>query len=96
MKTILIRTIGRRNQVTIPAQLLERLGLHPGDFINFIPEKNGILLRPVEVVEREEWTKEELSAIKKSFIEQKQKKEYISFVDTKSAISYLRKIIKKK
>lgn len=97
MQTTMIRPIGKRNQVTIPHQLLKRLGLHPGDFVNFIQEEKGILLKPVEVVEKEGiWTKEELDAIDRAFKEQKRKKEYIRFSDASSAFKYLREIIKKK
>jgi len=97
MQTTMVRPIGKRNQVTIPHQLLKRLGLHPGDFVNFVQEEKGILLKPVEVVEKEEaWAKEDLDAMERLFKEQKHKKEYVSFSDTKSALSYLRKSIKKK
>lgn len=97
MQTTTVRPIGKRNQVTIPHQLLKRLGLHPGDFVNFIQEEKGILLKPVEVVEKEEaWTEEELEAMERLFKEQKRKKEYIRFSNSSAALKYLRKIIKKK
>jgi len=96
MKATLIRPIGRRNQVTIPNQLLKRLGLHPGDFVNFVQEGKAILLKPMEVVEKEEWTKEDLDAMQRLFKEQKCKKQYIGFGDTQSALNYLRKIMKQK
>lgn len=98
MKTTLFRPIGKRNQVTIPSQLLKRLRLHPGDFVGFnYSGQEGILLKPVEIVEKEEnWTEEELKAMQKSFEEQTKKKEYIQFSNSKSALKYLRKIIKEK
>lgn len=97
MKTALIRPIGKRNQVTIPVQLLKGLRLHPGDLVNFRQEKEGILMKPVEVVERDEdWTKEELDAMERLFEKQKEKKDYVRFNDPKSALNYLRKIMKKK
>ena len=97
MQLALIRPIGRRNQVTIPPQLLKRLGLHPGDLVNFRQEKEGILLKPVDVVERnEDWTKEDLEGMERLFEKQKNKKDYVRFNDSKSALKYLRKIMKKK
>lgn len=97
MKTTLIRPIGKKNQVTIPSQLLKRLGLRPGDFVNFIQEGKVILLKPVEVVEKEEvWTKEELDAMETLFKEQRCKKEYLRFSDSQSALKYLKKIMKKR
>ena len=97
MQTTMIRPIGTRNQITIPHQLLKRLGLHPGDFVNFTQEGKAILLKPVAVVEKEEvWTKEELEAMERLLKEQKQKKEYVRFSDAQSALRYLRKIVRKK
>lgn len=97
MQLALIRPIGRRNQITIPPQLLKRFGLHPGDLVNFRQEREGILMKPVEVVERnEDWTKEDLEDMKSCFEKQKEKKDYIRFNDSGSALKHLKKIIKKK
>lgn len=97
MQLSTIRPIGKRNQITIPAQLLKRFGLHPGDLVNFRQGKEGILLKPVEVVERdEEWTKEELDAMERLFEKQKGKKDYVRFNDVESGLKYLRQIMKKK
>ncbi|MDO8748995.1 MAG: AbrB/MazE/SpoVT family DNA-binding domain-containing protein [Candidatus Omnitrophota bacterium] len=97
MQLALIRPIGRRNQITIPPQLLKRFGLHPGDLVNFRQEREGILMKPVEVVERKEaWTKEDLEDMERTFEKQKEKKEYIRFSDSDSALKHLRKIMKKK
>ena len=97
MQLALIRPIGRRNQITIPPQLLKRFGLHPGDLVNFRQEREGILMKPVEVVERnEDWTKEDLEDMKSCFEKQKEKKDYTRFNDSGSALKHLKKIIKKK
>lgn len=97
MKTALIRPIGKRNQVTIPVQLLKGLRLHPGDFVGFSSRREGILLKPVEVVEKEEtWTQEELDTMERQLTEQTRKKEYTRFPDSQSALKYLRKLSQKK
>lgn len=97
MKTTLIRPIGKRNQITIPVQLLKGLRLHPGDFVGFSSDREGILLKPVEVVEKEEaWRQEDLDAMEKQFTEQTGKKEYVRFADSQSALKYLKKLSQKK
>ena len=97
MPLTMVRPISRRNQITIPQQLLKRLGLHPGDFVNFAQEGKTILLKPVEMVEKEDaWTKEDLGGMEREFLRQKNKKEYVQFENSQSAISYLRKITKRK
>jgi len=97
MHLTMIRPIGRRNQITIPPYLLKRFGLHPGDLVNFRQEREGILMKPVDVVERNQaWTKEDLDAMERLFEKQKEKKDYIRFDNSKSALKYLRKIMKKR
>lgn len=97
MQLTLIRPIGRRNQITIPPQLLKNFDLHPGDLINFRQDKEGILMKPVEVVERkEDWAQEDIADMEGLFEKQKQNKEYIHFNDSEGALNYLRKIMKRK
>ena len=47
-----VRQINERNQVTIPPELLRQLAVQPGDLVHLSLQHGGILLQPVEVVER--------------------------------------------
>lgn len=97
MKTTLIRPIGRRNQVTLPAELLKRLSLKPGDLVDFEPREEGILLRPVAIVKKEEaWHEEDLDAIEELIEKQVRKGQYLEFDSSKKAIGALKKRIKKR
>ena len=47
-----VRQVNERNQVTIPPELLKQLAIRPGDLVHLSLQQGGILLQPVEVVER--------------------------------------------
>lgn len=47
-----VRQINERNQVTIPPELLKQLAIRPGDLVHLSLQNGGIMLQPVEVVER--------------------------------------------
>jgi AbrB family looped-hinge helix DNA binding protein len=44
--------VGPKYQVTIPKAAREAAGLDIGDFVDAIPQKDGILLRPKTVIDR--------------------------------------------
>lgn len=47
-----VRPVNERNQVTIPPELLRQLAIRPGDLVHLSLQNGGIMLQPVEVVER--------------------------------------------
>ena len=47
-----VRQVNERNQVTIPPELLKQLAIRPGDLVHLSLQNGGIMLQPVEVVER--------------------------------------------
>ena len=47
-----VRQVNERNQVTIPPELLKQLAIRPGDLVHLSLHNGGIVLQPVEVVER--------------------------------------------
>ena len=49
-----IARVGQRRQVVIPREILETLKLQPGDFVAFAEHKNGILIKPTRVVDRDD------------------------------------------
>jgi AbrB family looped-hinge helix DNA binding protein len=52
MSTKLVRPINERNQITIPPELLRQLDVRPGDLMHLVLTNGGIVLQPVDVVER--------------------------------------------
>lgn len=49
-------TVSRKGQVTIPVEVREELGIHPGDEVRFEPTEEGYVLRKVPDDERfEKW-----------------------------------------
>jgi len=54
----------RAAQVTLPAQLRKQFGLAVGDYVEAQAVKEGILLKPVSVVERDKVWKKMVAAMK--------------------------------
>lgn len=49
-------TVSSKGQVTIPAEIRERLGIHPGDDVTFESTEEGYVLRKVPADDRfEAW-----------------------------------------
>ncbi len=56
-----ITKVGPKNQITIPAELVKRLGLKRGDFLEVQADENGLHLVPQKLIPRDQawyWTKE--------------------------------------
>ncbi len=49
MSTTVVR-VQEKGQVTIPLEIRQRLKLKKGDLITFVETKDGVLIKPVEVV----------------------------------------------
>jgi len=54
----------RSAQITLPAELRRKFNLAEGDYLEAQAVKEGILLKPVTVVEREKAWKKALAAVK--------------------------------
>ena len=66
----ILATISSKGQVTIPAPIRKMLRLtHPGDLLGFVPVKEGVLIKHMEIKEEdfseEEWDKLEKLASRK-------------------------------
>jgi AbrB family looped-hinge helix DNA binding protein len=95
MRTTNIRPVGPRNQVTIPPALLHKFNINPGDMVKFFSWKDGILIKPVTVVEKTQvFTRSEIKNINKLIKKQMKDGEYVE-VSGQNAISYLKRKIKK-
>ena len=95
MRTTTIRPIGPRNQVTLPAEILKHFQIHPHDLVSFCITTEGLLMKPVVVLEKNEvWEEGELDAIEKIVDKQIKSGEYIEFPGMSKAISFLKKKIK--
>ena len=46
--------VGQRRQVVIPREILETLKLQAGDLVAFAEQKNGVLIKPKRVVDRDD------------------------------------------
>lgn len=49
-----IARVGQRRQVVIPREILESMKIQAGDFIAFAEHKNGVLIKPTRVVDRDD------------------------------------------
>jgi AbrB family looped-hinge helix DNA binding protein len=49
-----IGRVGHRRQVVIPREILETLKLQAGDLVAFAEQKNGVLIKPKRVVDRDD------------------------------------------
>jgi len=79
MKTIptqeRIGRVGQRRQVVIPREMLETLKLQEGDFVAFSKQKNGVLIKPKRVVDRDDnLTLEEAKRLRQSLKQTRQGK----------------------
>lgn len=80
--------ISDRGTITIPAKYRKSLNLDGTDFIGIKVTKDGLLLRPVEVWEKHDFTKEEMTKIQKLADDKKNKGK--SFSSSEEAIKHLR------
>ena len=68
-------TIGSKGQVTVPQEILDRIGLSAGDRVEFVPENGNILIRPLR---SETNPFEKYKGVLKSFRRRKEIKAWIS------------------
>jgi antitoxin MazE len=86
-------TITKKGQVSIPKEIREKLGLKPGDRIEFIIENGKLVGIPVMLVPKEQayfWTKE-WQTLEKSAEEDKRKGKIHEFNNEDEAIEWLKR-----
>ena len=54
----ILRQIGKRNQLTIPAKLLRASGVRPGDYVELANDHDKIIILP-KLIEDKDLSKEE-------------------------------------
>lgn len=93
-----LRTIGVKNQLTIPPWIMEEAGIRKGDFLEILPRRNkhAILLRLVRAVpvDEEEYTEGDLHALRKLVDAQLSKGEYTAYKTAEGAMGHVQKLIK--
>ena len=97
MKKTVLRTIGVKNQLTIPPWMVREIGGRAGDYLELSPRKQAhtILLRLVHPapVTQEEYSKEDLAALRKLVDEQEAKGEYTRYDTLDGAMRHLGSVV---
>ena len=78
--------VSSRGQITIPNKIRELLHITANQFISFKMTKQGALISPVEIIEKEIYSQKELDKLEKLA---KQKEGDKTFKDAGSAIKYI-------
>lgn len=92
MRTTTIRPVGPRNQVTLPKEAIELFNIRPHDLVSFIYTKEGILMKPVAIIDKTQFFDEDdLDAIEKSIDEQIKAGNFTELSDSKKAINFLKR-----
>ncbi len=87
MSDLLLASVSEKGQVTIPKSVRKALGISPHTMVGFRLVRGKVQLLSVEITEKEPYTEEEWSKIKK-MVKQKGK----SFDTPDDAKKYLRKL----
>ncbi len=95
MKKAVLRTIGIKNQLTIPPWMVREIGGRSGDYLELLPRKqeHAILLRlvrPTPVAE-EGYSQKDLEALRQLVNAQKAKGEYTRYDTLDGAIRHLKR-----
>jgi bifunctional DNA-binding transcriptional regulator/antitoxin component of YhaV-PrlF toxin-antitoxin module len=91
MRTANVRPVGPRNQVTLPKEALELFKIRPHDLIAFVYTREGILIKPVTVVDKNaSFAEEDLDEIERSIRQQVSAGDFTGFSGSKKAVSFLK------
>ena len=90
--------VSERGTITIPEPIRELASIHPGDLIEFKPQKNRIILKHLVVKHPQEifMSNDEWGRFDKSVREQLKKGQYKSYRDLDKAKLHSRNLIRKK
>ena len=92
-----LRPIGVKNQLTIPPWILKEVGVCAGDYLELLPRKkeHGFLVRlvrPIPVAE-EDYTEEDLLALRRLVDDQLSKGEYTKYDTPEKAMEHCQQLI---
>lgn len=90
--------VSERGTITIPEPIREASHIHPGDLIEFKPERNRIILRHLIVKQSEEevfMSDNDWEKFDKLVQNQKKKAQFTSYVHLEKAKLHSRKLIRK-
>ncbi|MBU1613878.1 AbrB/MazE/SpoVT family DNA-binding domain-containing protein [bacterium] len=91
-----IMQLNQRNQVAIPRSILTHSGIKPGDYVKIVEEEGGIFLRPVAIVEENDFlTPEEWDKLDTLVEKQLQAGEYTEYKSLDEARGHSRRRMKK-
>jgi len=90
----MLRHINQRNQVTIPPEVLEATGVHPGDYLE-VTSKDGIIVLIPKNIEDKSLTNKEWDKLEEKVKRQREKKGYTSYTDIKEAKKHSKRLTKK-
>ena len=63
----MLSKIKTKNQLTIPAEIMKKLTLKPGDDVELKVEKGKIVLTPIVTIEKEFWDLELAKEVKEEY-----------------------------
>lgn len=89
--TTVLRQIGKRNQLTIPARLLRVLGIHPGEYVELTEERGKITILPKSIEDKKPST-EEWKKLERLVNQQVKKKKYTESKNVNSAKKHLKRL----
>jgi bifunctional DNA-binding transcriptional regulator/antitoxin component of YhaV-PrlF toxin-antitoxin module len=91
MRTANIRPVGPRNQVTLPKEAMNLFKIRPHDLVAFVCTKEGILMKPVTVVDKNvSFAEDDLDEIERSIHEQVKAGDFTEFSGSGKALNFLK------
>ncbi len=88
----LLRKVNERNQITIPPQILRKLGVRRGDYVEIESKDHQIVLYPKTVEDR--FSESDWGLLETIVKKQVKAKQYKDYKNLKGARSHLKKLIK--
>lgn len=89
--TTLLRQIGKRNQLTIPARLLRRMGIQPGEYVALTEDRGKITLLP-KSIEDKKLSSQEWKKLERLVSQQVKKRKYTEYKNVNSAKKHLKRL----
>lgn len=87
----IIRRVNERNQVTIPPDVLEKLSVEPGDYIEISSENGEVTLKPVRIA-GDEWSGDDWKELERLVKEQLRQRQYKEYKSADSAKKHLKRL----
>ena len=86
----MLRQVLRRGQITIPASVLKKFGVHENDYLEVNEVKEGILLKPVSI---NDYPHDEIEKLRKKLdtLPRGNKKSFETFSESKKHLDSLKR-----